>query len=79
MQFRPTLIGLALWAQARGRDATADEVRGSLWVHIPSGGQVLMKALQPPIIAAVAGGLSTMWVLTREPKTKKDTGDDEDA
>lgn len=58
---------------------TADEVRGSLWVHIPSGGQVLMKALQPPIIAAVAGGLFTMWVLTREPKKSKDTGEDEDA
>jgi signal peptidase I len=61
---------------------TTDEVLGSLWVHVPRGGKILMTALQPPVVAAVAGGLMTMWVLTREP-TRKDDGeddsDDEDA
>jgi signal peptidase len=54
---------------------TSEEIRGSLWVHVPSGGRMLMKALQPPIVAAVAGGLMTMWVLTRE--SAKNDNDEE--
>lgn len=57
---------------------TAAEIRGSHWIHVPSGGRILMHALQPPIVAAVAGGLMTMWVLTRESAKRDKDGDGHD-
>lgn len=45
---------------------TTEDIRGSLWIHIPGGGRVLIQLLRPPIVAAVAGGLATLWLLTRE-------------
>lgn len=56
---------------------TPGEVRGSMWLHVSGGGRLLMTALQPQIVAAVAGGLMTVWLLTRESTVKDelDKGD----
>ncbi|MGD8199121.1 signal peptidase I [Ornithinimicrobium sp. W1679] len=58
---------------------TEDTIKGSLWLHIPRGGDVLMRAFNPPLVAALAGGAMTMWILLREPKAdrKKDDSDDQ--
>lgn len=47
---------------------TDDDIKGELWVHVPRGGEHLMMVLQPPLLAAIAGGIATMWFLMREPK-----------
>lgn len=58
----------------------SDDVRGSLWLHVPGGGHLLATAMQPPLLAAVAGGMTTMWVLIREPTTRpRSQSKDEDA
>ncbi len=49
---------------------TNETVRGSLWFHVPRAGQVLTTVLQPPLIAALAGGAVTVWLLMREPNAK---------
>lgn len=52
---------------------TDDDIKGELWVHVPRGGKHLMTVMQPPLLAALAGGGATMWILLREPKkTRKD-------
>ncbi|WP_289018274.1 signal peptidase I [uncultured Ornithinimicrobium sp.] len=58
---------------------TKDEIKGSLWLHVPHGGDVIMQVLDPPLMAALAGGSMTMWILLREPKSdrKKDDSDDQ--
>lgn len=46
----------------------AEDVEGSLWWHIPSGGRVVMTMFSPPVAAGLAGGVFTMWLLLRDPK-----------
>jgi hypothetical protein len=46
------------------------QVRGAMWLHVPGGGQMLMAVLRPPVLAAVTGGLATVWLLTRESASK---------
>ena len=46
---------------------TSEEVRGSLWWHVPRGGHLLGLLLHPPLLAAATGGLTTIWLLLREP------------
>lgn len=50
---------------------TEEHIRGSLWLHWPRGGEILMTILRPPLVAALAGGAVTMWLLMRETGTKE--------
>ncbi len=54
---------------------TEDTIRGALWLHWPRGGAILMTALQPPLVAALAGGVATMWLLMRDPSAKEKKND----
>lgn len=58
---------------------THETIRGSLWLHVPRGGEILMMALQPTVLAALAGGGVTMWVLLRDPRDSRgeDASDNE--
>lgn len=57
---------------------TRETIRGSLFLHVPRGGEILMTALQPTLLAALAGGGATMWVLLRDPRTdRKDAHEDQ--
>lgn len=52
---------------------TAETVRGAYWFDVPGGGRFFMNFLQPPLIAALAGGGFTMWVLLRDTEATKKT------
>ena len=43
---------------------TDEDVVGSEWVVFPGGGNLLLKALQPAVVAGVAGGLAAFFVVT---------------
>jgi signal peptidase len=48
------------------------DVVGKTWVHIPEAGNILLFGLQPPIVAALAGGLTTILLLLRvEPRARE--------
>lgn len=49
---------------------TDDDIKGELWMHLPRGGERLMTIMQPPLLAALAGGGATIWFLLKEPKKK---------
>lgn len=53
---------------------TAEAVRGSLWWHVPGGGLLLVRLLQPPMVAALAGGAFTTWILLRRPAPGRPPG-----
>src|SRR5699024_4956933 len=55
---------------------TDTDVKGELWVHVPRGGDRLMTIMQPPWLAALAGGATTMWFLMRDPKPRTTKDDD---
>lgn len=57
------------------RPSDAD-IKGELWVHVPQGGDRLMAILQPPLLAALAGGAATMWFLLRDSKPTRTKDDD---
>lgn len=57
---------------------TGEDVQGTLWLHVPRGGMVLMTALQPSVLAALAGGGATMWFLLRNPKTRREENQDDE-
>lgn len=57
---------------------TQETIKGSLSLHVPRGGVILMTVLQPALLAALAGGGATMWVLLRDPRTdRKDANEEE--
>ncbi len=49
----------------------AEDIEGSLWLHVPSGGRVVMTLFSPPVAAGLAGGAFTMWLLLRDPQPGK--------
>ena len=57
---------------------TDDDIRGELWIHVPKGGDRLMTVMQPPLLAALAGGGATMWFLLRDPKARLTEVEDEE-
>lgn len=56
---------------------TQETIRGSLLFHVPRGGEILMTALQPTLLAALAGGGAAMWVLLRDPRTDRKDANEE--
>jgi signal peptidase len=46
--------------------AAADMV-GRVWLHIPEAGNIVLFLLQPAIVAALAGGLTTFLLVYRQP------------
>lgn len=58
---------------------TGDDIKGELWIHLPRGGERLMTVMQPPLLAALAGGGATIWFLLKEPQPQKKTKKDKDA
>lgn len=68
-----TRDGGTLTTQGDNRDG-ADEwrpaeesVRGALWLQVPGVGRVLLRLVQPSVVAAAAGGGFTLWLLLRPP------------
>ena len=49
------------------------DIAGSLWLHLPGGGDVLVWLLQPLVLGVLAGGLTTFMILMggRSVSTKK--------
>ncbi|WP_162802943.1 S24/S26 family peptidase [Ornithinimicrobium avium] len=75
--------GDAFVPQGDNRDQTDDwrpmgaDVKGTLWLHVPRGGDYLMRLIHPPLMAALAGGLATTWFLLRSPRSTRAEGGDE--
>jgi signal peptidase len=50
---------------------TADDITGELWIHIPRAGDVFEFLRSPAMVAALAGGLTTFFIITSDSSRPK--------
>lgn len=58
--------------QADDWHPTAEQVRGREWFTVPGAGTVLTRFTDPPLLAALAGGVAVVVVLLRSPSARRD-------